>query len=60
MDTKKIAFTKSEILYLLSTVEAEINTMIATMETLGYNDYRKERLAILNISYKKLYEAFFN
>lgn len=60
MDTKKITFTKSEILYLLSTVEAEINSMIAIMETIGYDDYRKERLASLNISYKKLYDAYFN
>ena len=60
MKTKKISFTESEMLYMLSTLEAEINFMIQTMETLGYDDYRKERLASLNIAYRKIHDAYFN
>lgn len=60
MDTRKIAFTKSELLFLISTLEAEINSMNERMNVLGVDDYRKERLASLNISYKKLREAYLN
>ena len=60
MDTRNITFTKSELLYLISTLEAEINSMNERMGVLGIDDYRQERLASLNISYKKLLEAYLN
>lgn len=58
MDTKRISFTKSEILYLLSTLDAEISFMEEAIEKLGKDNYRTERLASLKRSRKKLEDAF--
>lgn len=58
MDTKRISFTKSEILYLLSTLDAEISFMEEAIENLGKDNYRTERLLSLKRSHKKLEKAF--
>lgn len=60
MDTRKINFTKSELLYMLSTLEMEIKTMEDIMENTENNNYTKERLATLKISYNKIHDAYFN
>lgn len=59
MDTRKIAFTKSELLYLISTLEIEIKTMEDIVENTENNNYTKERLATLKISYGKIHDAFY-
>lgn len=60
MDTRKITFTKSELLYMLSTLEIEIKTMKDIVENTENNNYTKERLASLNIAYRKIHDAYFN
>ena len=58
MDTKRISFTKSEILYLLSTLDAEIAFMEEAIEKLGKDTHRTDRLISLKRSHKKLENAF--
>ena len=60
MDTRKITFTKSELLYMLSTLEMEIKTMEDIVENTQNNTYTKERLATLKMSYNKIREAYYN
>lgn len=59
MDTIKITFTKSELLYMLSTLKMEIKTMEDIVENTENNNYTKERLATIKISYNKIHDAFY-
>lgn len=59
MDTRNITFTKSELLYLISTLKMEIETMENIVENTENNNYAKERLATLKISHKKIHDAFY-
>ena len=60
MDTRKITFTKSELLYMLSTLDKEISVMEDIVENTENNNYAKKRLANLDIAYRKIHDAYFN
>lgn len=60
MKTKKITFTDSELLYMLSTMDKEIRIMEDIVENTENNKYMKKRLVTLKKSYNKIREAYYN
>lgn len=60
MKTRKITFTESELLYMISTLDKEIRIMEDIVENTENNIYMKKRLATLKKSYNKIREAYFN
>lgn len=60
MRTRKITFTESELLCMISTLDKEIRIMEDIVENTENNIYMKKRLANLKKSYNKIREAYFN
>ena len=60
MRTRKIAFTETELLHMLSTLDKEIRLMEDIVENTENNNYMKKRLATVKKSYNKIREAYFN
>lgn len=60
MKTRKITFTESELLYMISTLDKEIRIMEDIIENTENNIYMKKRLATLKKSYNKIREAYYN
>lgn len=60
MNIRKITFTESELLYMISTLDKEIRIMEDIVENTENNKYMKKRLVTLKKSYNKIREAYYN
>lgn len=60
MNTRKITFTESELLCMISTLDKEIRIMEDIVENTKNNFYMKKRLVTLKKSYNKIREAYYN
>ena len=60
MVARKITFTESELLYMISTLDKEIRIMEDIVENTENNKYMKKRLVTLKKSYNKIREAYYN